>query len=51
MTCQWLWELLLSAMNYIDLDDALLMGELALDGALRHTNGIYPSQFLPNNAE
>ena len=26
----------------IDLDDALLVGELALDGALRHTNGILP---------
>jgi len=27
---------------HIDLDDALLVGELALDGALRHTNGILP---------
>ena len=26
----------------IDLDDALLVGELALDGSLRHTNGILP---------
>jgi magnesium chelatase family protein len=26
----------------VDLDDALLVGELALDGALRHTNGILP---------
>ena len=26
----------------IDLNDALLVGELALDGALRHTNGILP---------
>jgi magnesium chelatase family protein len=26
----------------INLDDALLVGELALDGALRHTNGILP---------
>lgn len=26
----------------IDLEDALLVGELALDGALRHTNGILP---------
>lgn len=27
---------------HIDLTDALLVGELALDGALRHTNGILP---------
>lgn len=27
---------------HIDLDDALLVGELALDGSLRHTNGILP---------
>lgn len=27
---------------HIKLDDALLVGELALDGALRHTNGILP---------
>ena len=26
----------------VDLDDALLVGELALDGSLRHTNGILP---------
>src|SRR3990167_2971104 len=26
----------------IDLDDALLVGELALDGSMRHTNGILP---------
>ncbi len=27
---------------HIDLDNALLVGELALDGTLRHTNGILP---------
>lgn len=34
--------ILISNDLHIDLDDALLVGELALDGALRHTNGILP---------
>lgn len=33
----------------INLDDALLVGELALDGSLRHTNGILPLVLFAKN--
>lgn len=34
----------------IDLDDALFVGELALDGTLRHTNGILPITIFAKQA-
>lgn len=41
--------LIASGQSKPDLDDALVLGELSLDGSLRHTNGVLPLALLAKN--